>query len=90
MTLAALGALVGANVLLFYVAAVAGYLTEKLAREWIAIGLRVAGSWIAAISFIVLALSLSPAAAVKPDSSGTGGALTSESPAASEASENRP
>ncbi len=59
MTLAALGALVGANVLLFYVAAVAGYLTEKLAREWIAIGLRVAGSWIAAISFIVLALSLS-------------------------------
>lgn len=59
MALTALGGLISANVLLFYVAAIVTYVVGKFKLEWVVIGLRVAGSWIAAISFIVLALYLS-------------------------------
>jgi hypothetical protein len=72
MVLTALGALISANVLLFYVAAVISFVIGKFQYAWLKIGLRVAGSWIAAISLIVLALDLSTPAIDETIESDTG------------------
>ncbi|MCP5371396.1 MAG: hypothetical protein H6907_06635 [Hyphomicrobiales bacterium] len=51
------GAFAGANLALFYLAAGTGWLRRRLPRPAAAVGLRVAGSWVAAIAVLVVALA---------------------------------
>ena len=57
MAFTTLGALVGANMLFFFVAAGLLELQGKLKWPWLHIALRVAGSWIAAVSLLLAALT---------------------------------
>ena len=51
------GTILGANLLLLYATGAVVYLRRAFDRLWLWIGLRVLGSWLAAIAALMLALS---------------------------------
>ena len=58
MYITAAGALAGAAVTLIYIAAGSYWLQAALKWRWIPIAERVAGSWVAAISTLLIALAV--------------------------------
>jgi hydrogenase/urease accessory protein HupE len=58
MFITAFGAIVGANLLLSYVGGGLGELQKRYTQPWIAIGVRVMASWVAAIAVLLGALLL--------------------------------
>ena len=53
-----LGSFVGVNIILLYVSGGVGWLRERFNQRWVAIGLRIAAAWIAAISVLMASLAL--------------------------------
>jgi len=58
MIITATGSFVGAIVIFLYAFGAADWLLSKTERPWLSIGLRIIGSWVAAICLLMLALSL--------------------------------
>ena len=58
MVITGAGAVAGATITLIYVAAGAGWLQTTLTWRWLPIALRVIGSWIVAISVLLIALAI--------------------------------
>ena len=59
------GSFVGANLALLFSTGGVGWLTEHFSQPWVRIGLRIIAAWIAAISFLMLALVVSGASDTK-------------------------
>lgn len=56
----AAGAVVGVNAIALYGFGAASWACDKTRWPWLAIGVRVVGSWIIAIAFLMIALTLKP------------------------------
>ena len=59
------GSFVGANLALLFSTGGVGWLTERFTQHWVRIGFRIIAAWIAAISFLMLALVVSGASDTK-------------------------
>lgn len=51
------GSFVSANLTLFHVSGAVGLLRERFTQHWVAVGLRVAAAWIAAVAVLMGALA---------------------------------